>query len=159
MKSSSCVKSFPCLLGAALLATLGECHAAALKISEAEDSLRVKSPYLDLRVALKSPKFLALTVDSLGLGKARTNALRKGAVDAKLWQVRREAADRTLGVEFRRPGRPTDVEPGWRFEIAAQSIRLVSRWSKGERPEPLVLDFGGGHPPSQRGGAGRGCAL
>ena len=128
------------LLWAGLLISCGHDSAAALKLSEDQDAVRAVSPYLDLTVSLKHPAFLSLAVDSLGLGKGGTNALQVSAGNAAPFQARRTGGN-GLTVEYRRPGTAASARPGWRFEVASQSVRLISQWSETEKPEPLAFEF------------------
>ena len=125
---------------AGLLICLGHDSAAALKVSEDKDTVRAVSPYLDLTVSLNHPAFLSLAVDSLGLGKGGTNALQASARSPASFQTRRPGGN-GLTVEYRRPGTAASARPGWRFEVASQSVRLISHWSEAEKPEPVVFEF------------------
>jgi hypothetical protein len=128
------------LLAAGLLASLAQGWAEEPKIVEERDAVRVVSACLDLKVSLRQPALLSLAVDSLGLGKGGTNALRPPVLAPAPYQVRREGGD-GLRLEYRRPGTSTNDVAGWRFAVSSQDVRLVSQWSETERPEPLVLEF------------------
>ena len=105
-----------------------------------DDGLHLVSPYLDARVSLEQPGFLALAVDGLGEGKAGPNALRPPVGKNVLRATHGLQAGRAW-IEYRRDGTPAETRPGWRFEIGERDIRLVSQWSPAEKPTPLLLNF------------------
>jgi hypothetical protein len=122
-----------------LLTPLFQSWGAEVIATEEEDAVRVTSPYLHLKMSLSQPAFIWLVVDSLGAGGVGTNALRAPTPDSTPYRVKREKGGRCL--EYRHAGTPATTPPGWRFEVSAKTLRLVSRWSEAEKPEPLVFEF------------------
>src|SRR5208283_2122781 len=101
------------------------------------------SPYLDVRVSLQQPGFLALSLDGLGEGKPGPNALRP-PVGGTAYDATRGMKDGRVWLEYYGGwigGLRGAAAPGWRFEIGNRELRLVSQFSADERPEPLLLNF------------------
>lgn len=128
------------LIGMTFLAAAGRGSAAAARITADQDTARLVSAYLNVRVSLRQPAFVSLRVDSLGLNEWGANSLRPPARVAESFQVRCET-NPVLGLEYSRSAQ-TDTHPGgWRIEVAERSVRLLSRWSEAEKPEALALEF------------------
>ncbi len=124
----------------AVALSLGSAGVAFGGIKIIDDGLHLVSPYLDLRVSLERPGFLALAVDGLGEGKPGPNALRPPAGN-DAYRASHGARDGRVWVEYRRRGSPAEAPPGWQFEIGDRDLRLISRWSPAGNPAPLLLDF------------------
>jgi hypothetical protein len=112
--------------------------AASPKVTKAGDALRVVTPYQEMKWSLKQPAFLSLAIDSLGGGKVGANALRSPAVGRGDYEARPAGS---AGIEYRRVTSSRKTEPGWRFEANERMLRLVTKWSAEEKPEPLVFEF------------------
>ena len=106
-----------------------------------DDGLHLSSPYFDVRVSLDRPGFSALVLDGLGEGKFGPNALRPAPTSESPCQVARGDRNDRIWIDYRRSRTDAGRAPGWRFEIGDREIRLISQWSKAERPVPLVLNF------------------
>ena len=114
--------------------------AAAARITADQDTARLVSAYLNVRVSLRQPAFVSLRVDSLGLNEWGADSLRPPARVAESFRVRCET-NPVLGLEYSRSAQ-TDTHPGgWRLEVSERSVRLLSRWSEAEKPEALALEF------------------
>ena len=123
-----------------LLAAASGSSAAAPRITASQDTVRLVSEHLDVRVSLRQPAFVSLRVDSLGLSQWGANALRPPPPATAPFQVRHET-NPVLAVEYRRSGQAAGHPSGWRIEVAERSVRLLSRWSEAEKPEALALEF------------------
>ena len=98
------------------------------------------SAWLEVRPSLRQPAFVSLRLDSLGLSQWGANSLRPPAPVPVSFEVRCET-NSVLGLQYRRSAQPAAHPAGWRIEVAERSLRLLSRWSEAEKPEPLVLEF------------------
>jgi len=98
------------------------------------------SPFLKLTLSGTQPAVESLAVDSLGTGKFGVNVLRPAAVPAVTFQADAGNGPSTK-VDYRRPGTPAGIAPGWSLEADDRAITLVSRHSTNETPDALVLDF------------------
>jgi Bacterial alpha-L-rhamnosidase 6 hairpin glycosidase domain len=93
--------------------------------------------YITALVALDYPGLEGLSVDSLGkeqfpLVRLRPPTGPRRAVEATCHGQR---------VEYRRPGAGKSAPVRWAIELEEKGLRLESRWSAQDPPEPLVLDF------------------
>ena len=108
-----------------------------LKIEEGKESLHIAGKYLDLKVSLSQPQFLRVTVDSLGSGRFPAGDLRSPPKVPRPTVVKRT----NNKVEYRGRDQAPSAPGRWMFEFDEKTIRLVSRWSENDPPEPVVLDF------------------
>jgi len=108
-----------------------------LKIDEGKDSFRIAGKFFDWKVSMVQPQFLRVTVDSLGSGRFPSGELLSPP------EVPRPTVGNRSGekVEYRGKGQGSSAPARWTFEFREKSIRLISRWSKDDPPEPVVLDF------------------
>ena len=108
-----------------------------LKVEEGKESLHIAGKYLDLKVSLSQPQFLRVTVDSLGSGRFPAGDLRSPPKVPRPTVVKRT----NNKVEYRGRDQAPSAPGRWMFEFDEKTIRLVSRWSENDPPEPVVLDF------------------
>jgi hypothetical protein len=128
------------IVAVALLTTTDRSSAAAPRIAFDQDTVSSVSAYLDVRLSLQRPAFLSLGVDSLGLKEWGENALRAPGPSSTPFQVRCQT-NSVLSLEYSRSAKTAAGQAGWRIETSERSLRLLSRWSEAERPEPLVFEF------------------
>ena len=107
---------------------------------EPEGTLRTTSSFLDVTLSLQQPAIASLSVDSLGRGRFRPGSLRQAPVASAVFDSTRVNGN-GLNVEYRRRAAASAPAPGWRIQVAEREVRLISRWSELERPEPVVLEF------------------
>lgn len=112
--------------------------AAAPKITQTGEVLQVTSPFQVVQWSLKQPSFVAITLDSLGNGQMRANALRAPARTAQAYEA---IPAGSAGIEYRRASTLRKIPAGWRFEATDRQLRLLTQWSPEEKPDPLVLEF------------------
>ncbi len=103
-------------------------------------AVRTSSPFLAVALSARQPALESLAVDSLGLGKCELNTLHPPAASAVAFKVHGVFGHATR-LEYRRPDTPGDAAPGWTIEAADHAIQLVSQYSAGERPDPIVCNF------------------
>ena len=103
-------------------------------------AVRTSSPFLAVALSARQPALESLAVDSLGLGKCELNTLHPPAASAVAFKVHGVFGHATR-LEYRRPDTPGDAVPGWTIEAADHAIQLVSQYSAGERPDPIVCNF------------------
>jgi hypothetical protein len=103
-------------------------------------AFRASSPFLDVTLSHRQPALKSLAVDSLGLGRCEVNSLHPPAASTVAFKVHAGNGP-AARLEYRRPHTPDDTAPGWTLEAAERAIRLVSQYSAGEKPDPLVCDF------------------
>ncbi len=128
------------LIRIGLLTAASRSSAGAPRITTDQDTVRLVSEHLDVRVSLRQPAFVSLGVDSLGLNEWGANSLRPPAPVSPPFHVRCET-NPALRLEYSRSDQTAAHPGGWRIEVAERSIRLLSRWSEAEQPEALVLEF------------------
>ncbi len=107
-----------------------------------DDGLHLVSPYLDVRVSLQQPGFMALSIDGLGEGKRGPNALRP-PVGKTAYHATHGMKDGRVWVEYYggwTEAMNGEALPDWRFEIGDRELRLVSHFAPQHRPEPLLLN-------------------
>ncbi len=97
---------------------------------------KMTSPYWDIRLSTTQPQFVGLSLDSLGKQYFRPNSLRRPAAGSPA--VLRQTGQ---SFEYRGAGVPNAAPARWTFTFAADNIRLLSRWSPADPPEPVVLNF------------------
>ena len=101
----------------------------------AKDAVRVTTKYIDADIALDHPGFNGLSVDSLGKEHfplvTMTAAGAPQPTDTKV---------RGSSVEYRRQGASDSTPARWKIEIKNDEIRLESRWSGNDPPEPFLLN-------------------
>lgn len=98
------------------------------------------SQFLKVTLSSERPAITWLSADSLGRGKPGANVLRAVPAPAEKFQADAGKGSSTR-VDYRRPGTPGNVAPGWSIETAERSISLVSQYSTNEKPESLVMNF------------------
>ncbi len=128
------------LIGIGLLTAASRSSAGAPRITTDQDTVRLVSEHLDVRVSLRQPALVSLGVDSLGLNEWGANSLRPPAPVSAPFHVRCET-NPALRLEYSHSDQTAAHPGGWRIEVAERSIRLLSRWSEAEKPEGLVLEF------------------
>ena len=106
----------------------------------AADEYRAASPFLRVGLCSGQPGLESLAVDSLGLGKCEGNVLRRPAAAAAVYSASSTPGEATR-TDYRRRGAPGEAAPAWSIEVGQRTIRMVSRFSPGGRPEAVVLDF------------------
>ena len=99
----------------AVVLSLGSAGVAFGGIKIIDDGLHLVSPYLDMRVSLERPGFLALAVDGLGEGKPGPNALRPPGGERRL--PRDPTACKTAGCGSNIAARGTPAEAAARMAI------------------------------------------
>jgi len=105
------------------------------------DELGFVSPSLEVRMSPSAPGLVALEVDSLGLGKRGTNVLRTMDATNADFVVTSSAVAGGKEADYRQPGQPLNTPPVWSITARERQLLLVSQWSNGNRPAPLVLTF------------------
>lgn len=120
------------IIGYVLFAVIFATNSMAAPV---QDALRVTTKYIDAKIALDRPGFDGLSVDSLG--KERFPLVTMIPVSAA--QPAR-ATVHGLRVEYRRPDVLDSTRARWTIEIRSDEIRLESRWSADDPPEPFVLN-------------------
>jgi hypothetical protein len=116
------------------------CLALALTatIAVGKDDLTGSGPYLKIRLSASRPQIEELSIDGLGRGHFRANALREvAASQATAHDVKRTDA----GWEYRRHGADRSAPARWRISLDGKALTLVSHWTAADPPEPIVLDF------------------
>ena len=108
-------------------------------IAEGKDSFIAKSEYLEAEISLLRPQFLALSVDSLGHGKFRTDTLQPSLAAAGAQENDAKRTD--SGVEYHRKGVAASTPARWTIRLDTNGFTLISRWSESDPPEPIVLEF------------------
>jgi hypothetical protein len=98
---------------------------------------RFSSDFIAAEVSLSYPGLAALSVDSLG--KTRFPLVTISPPSEHPLPTAAKCVG--SGVEYRRPGGAHAQAPRWTIEVAKKEIRLESRWSAADPPEPLVLNF------------------
>ena len=125
---------------AAAMAPLATAGAPAFEAVEEKGSLGVVSPFLNARVSLEQPAFIALSVDSLGLGKTAVNALRPPKGSTNSFSVKRGKGS-AVWAEYRLGTAAETAPPSWRFELREKEIRLIAQWDAAHPGAPVTLDF------------------
>jgi hypothetical protein len=95
----------------------------------------VATAYIDAKISLDYPGFEGLSVDSLGREHFPLVTMEPPAQPWRPVQAKRHGSR----VEYRRPGPAGSGLARWAVEIRTREIRLESRWSAEDPPEPLVL--------------------
>jgi hypothetical protein len=96
----------------------------------------LSNAYIAASIAMDHPGLDALSVDSLGKERFPFVAMRPPPGSCRPAQ----ATCRGSRVEYRGPGASGAAAPRWTIEVGKKELRLVSRWSAEDPPEPLVLD-------------------
>ena len=113
-----------------LATTLAATRAVALSAT------RVTTDYIDANISLDYPGFTGLSLDSLGKEHFPLVAM---IPPLKPWAPI-SAEVHGSRVEYRRTGANQSTPPCWTIEIGKDEIRLESRWSAEDPPEPFVLN-------------------
>jgi hypothetical protein len=103
----------------------------------AQTRLQYQSAFLRVEVAPDQPGLVALAVDSLGKNKLSVSPLRPPGKAERAYQLRREGNR----FEYDAPGASVDAPPAWTFDFSPRQIHLRSRFSEGNPPLPITLDF------------------
>ena len=96
----------------------------------------VTNEFITARVSLDYPGFAGLSIDSLGKEHFPLVTLRPPAEPVRPVQATRHGSR----FEYRRPDATRPAPPRWAIEIGRKEIRLESRWSADDPPEPLVFE-------------------
>ncbi len=121
-------------IGSAILLAIAIMPPAAQ--ADAPSAMRVTTDFIDAKISLAWPGFQGLSVDSLG---KEHFPLVTMIPPPKPWPPT-SAAVHGSRVEYF--GADRSKPPLWAIEIRKNEIRLESRWSAADPPEPLVLDAG-----------------
>ena len=103
---------------------------------QGQGAVTTASRYMKLGVSTSQPQLLALSVDSLGRGRFRPSALRLPPPPPRPTVARRSDGV----IEYRATG-TADAPARWTFCCGEAELELISRWSEGDPPEPVVLEF------------------
>lgn len=122
------------------MAAIEAAWGSVAQAAEDTDAVSVVSPFLSARVSLQQPAFTALSVDSLGLGKAPANAVQAPQPLKEKFSIK-YGEDKPVWVEYRRPDTAETTPPLWRFELYDKEIRLISQWDAANTPGPATIQF------------------
>jgi len=129
----------PVLRTIAWITVAASCATAQTGLA-AEPSMRpaagVTTQYIDAKISLNYPGFEGLSLDSLGKQHFPLVTMKAPPAPRPPTQAERRGSR----VEYRRPGQDDSAAAAWTIEIRTNEIRLDSRWSPGNPPEPLVID-------------------
>jgi len=103
----------------------------------AQTRLQYQSAFLRVEAAPDQPGLVALAVDSLGKNKLSVSPLRPPGKAERAYQLRREGNR----FEYHVQGESIDAPPAWTLEFSPRQIHLRSRFSEGNPPLPITLDF------------------
>jgi len=117
-----------------LLAATG--LAVATNDSAVAQAAVLSNAYIVASVSMDHPGLDTLSVDSLGKERFPLVAMRPPPGSFRPAQ----ATCRGSRVEYRSQGASSAAAPRWTIELGKKELRLVSRWSAEDPPEPLVLD-------------------
>lgn len=102
----------------------------------AGQAARVTTDYIDAQISLDYPGIVGLSVDSLGKERFPLVTMKPPVQPWRLVKVERKSSR----LEYRSPGAAPSEPPRWVIDVKAKTIRLKSRWSADDPPEPFILD-------------------
>ncbi|HEY1791151.1 MAG TPA: hypothetical protein VGJ73_23585 [Verrucomicrobiae bacterium] len=109
--------------------------AANVAAGPAGDAMRITTKYIDAKIALNYPGFEGLSVDSLGKEHFPLVAINPPSAPAPRATYAKVRGSR---VEYR--GSNASAPARWVIEVRNDEIRLESRWSADDPPEPFVIN-------------------
>jgi hypothetical protein len=104
-----------------------------------DGAFSASGPYLKVRVSASRPQIEELSIDGLGRGHFRANALRDAAAAAQRTADDVNRADSSW--EYRRHSVNPSAPARWTIRLDGSALTLVSHWTEADPPEPIALDF------------------
>jgi hypothetical protein len=100
---------------------------------------RFASESMVMELSRNAPEFAEFSIDGLGLGKRGTNVFQPPS--AKGYTASVAPPGKAHRIEYRMPEQKPGDEPAWAVELSNRKILLISQWSEGSAPGPVVFRF------------------
>ncbi|HVC90490.1 MAG TPA: hypothetical protein VND66_07705 [Acidobacteriaceae bacterium] len=103
------------------------------------DGFRFSTGSMVAELSRSAPEFAELNIDGLGLGKRGANIFQPPSAEGYTASV--ASSVEAHRIEYRTLQQNPADEPAWAVELSNRKILLISSWSEGVAPGPLVFRF------------------